>query len=102
MNAMVAADPNGAAGTGAALVNPHGMSSPLLIPVQWTLAPATAGTVYTATGLPPGLVMSPAGVVSGAATSTGSYTVTVTAGSTAGAAGAAGSSGSATFVWTAT
>jgi beta-glucosidase len=79
-----------------AVANPHGMSSPVHAAVRWTFAAPAAGVTYTATGLPPGLSISPAGVISGAATAAGSYTVTVTARNPAGA------SGGATFVWTTT
>jgi Putative Ig domain len=51
---------------------------------------------HSATGLPAGLSMSANGVISGAATVTGTTTVTVTAKDSTGA------SGSATFVWTVT
>ena len=93
----------GAAGTTAgpaarlSVPNPYGMSSPLHRAVDWVLDPdAATGTAYTATGLPPGLALSPAGRFTGAATGRGTFTVTVTARNTA------GSTGSATFVWTVT
>ncbi|MEV6055854.1 discoidin domain-containing protein [Streptomyces sp. NPDC052107] len=77
--------------------NPHGMSGPVHARVHWTFDPNSAtGTTYTATGLPPGISLTKAGLFTGAATRTGTYTVTVTAKSPA------GSAGSATFVWTAT
>ncbi|MFI1091773.1 discoidin domain-containing protein [Streptomyces sp. NPDC020917] len=77
--------------------NPYGMSSPLHRAVDWVLDPnAATGTTYTATGLPPGLALSPAGRFTGSATGKGTFTVTVTARNTA------GSTGSATFVWTVT
>jgi beta-glucosidase len=79
-----------------AVANPHGMSSPVHAKVDWTFAPAASGVTYSATGLPDGLAISGAGVITGAATKAGSSTVTVTARNTAGAAG------SATFVWTTT
>jgi len=78
------------------VANPHGMSSPLHAGVDWAFAPAASGVSYTATGLPPGLSISSAGVFSGAGSSKGTYTVTVTARNTGGA------TGSATFVWTVT
>jgi beta-glucosidase len=89
----------GPAATAAPLTvpNPHGMSSPVHAKVDWAFDPAAAsGTTYTATGLPPGISLSPAGRFTGAATSTGTSTVTVTA------RNAVGDTGSATFVWTAT
>jgi beta-glucosidase len=78
------------------VANPHGMSSPLRAAVNWQFAPATPGVSYAASGLPAGLSISPSGVISGAATATGSSTVTVTATDGSGATGAA------TFVWTVT
>ena len=98
MTAKATADTSAAA-TGAAQLtvpNPHGMSSPVRAAVNWTYAQAATGTSYSATGLPPGLAISSAGTVTGAATAAGSYTVTVTA------KNAAGATGSATFVWTTT
>ena len=83
-------------GAGLTVANPHGMSSPVDKALDWTFAPAKDGVSYIATGLPPGLSMNSAGVISGAATAKGTYTVTVTASDTAGA------TGSATFVWTTT
>ncbi|MFF3983119.1 discoidin domain-containing protein [Streptomyces sp. NPDC001797] len=89
-----------AAATGSAeplaVPNPHGMSSPVGKAVNWTFDPAATGITYTGTGLPPGITLDPAGVFTGSATKTGTYTVTVTA------KNASGSTGSATFVWTAT
>ncbi|NJP42967.1 beta-glucosidase [Streptomyces sp. PRB2-1] len=88
------------AATAAALSvpNPHGMSSPLHAAVDWAFDPADAAAhhTYTATGLPPGISLSPIGQFTGAATTKGTYTVTVTAKATSGA------TGSATFVWTTT
>ncbi|WP_432828930.1 glycoside hydrolase family 3 C-terminal domain-containing protein [Dactylosporangium sp. CA-092794] len=72
------------------LPNPYGMSSPVGRPVSWAFG--AAGATYTATGLPAGLSISAAGVISGTATSAGTSTVTVTASTGA----------SATFVWTTT
>ena len=89
----------GTATTAAALSvpNPYGMSSPVDAQVHWTFDPHSAtGTTYTATGLPPGISLGSAGQFTGAATKSGTYTVTVTAKNTA------GSTGSATFVWTTT
>jgi beta-glucosidase len=78
------------------LTNPHGMSSPLKATVKWPIAPATAGVTYTATGLPDGLSISADGVISGAATTVGTRTVTVHA------TGTAEASPNVTFVWTVT
>ncbi|MFG2042429.1 discoidin domain-containing protein [Dactylosporangium sp. NPDC048998] len=72
------------------LPNPYGMSSPVGKPVSWAFG--AAGATYTATGLPAGLSISSAGVISGTATAAGTSTVTVTASTGA----------SATFVWTTT
>jgi beta-glucosidase len=87
-----------AAASGAAVVvpNPHGMSSPAGSHVDWNLASGAGGLTYSATGLPAGLTISPTGVVTGAATTRGTTTVTVTV------RDASGASGSATFVWTVT
>ncbi|WP_371477132.1 discoidin domain-containing protein [Kitasatospora sp. NBC_00315] len=79
------------------LTNPHGMSSPLSTPVSLAVAgrsSAGAQLTFTATGLPAGLAISPAGVISGTATAAGTSTVRVTA------ADGSGASGSASFVWT--
>ena len=57
--------------------------------------PSSLAVTYSAQGLPPGLTIAPAtGIISGAATTAGTYQVTVTAKDTAGAAG------SATIAWT--
>jgi hypothetical protein len=56
---------------------------------------STAATLsYTARGLPPGLSISPTGLISGTPTAVGSYSVTVTVSDDAGA------SGTASFPWT--
>ncbi|WP_426506133.1 discoidin domain-containing protein [Dactylosporangium sp. McL0621] len=76
------------------LPNPYGMSSPVGKAVSWAFG-ATAGgsqATYTASGLPAGLSINSAGVISGSATAAGTSTVTVTASTGA----------SATFVWTTT
>ena len=97
-SAASAADTSSGTGSGAALAvtNPHGMSSPVHKAVNWTFAAPKDGVSYTATGLPSGLSITSAGVISGAATARGTYTVTVTAKHTSGATGGA------TFVWTTT
>jgi prepilin-type N-terminal cleavage/methylation domain-containing protein len=61
--------------------NPGNQVDDVNWPVSLTLAAAGGAPplTWTATGLPPGLSLSPAGVVSGSPTSTGSYSVTVTA-----------------------
>jgi beta-glucosidase len=71
------------------LANPHGMSSPLGTAVSWQ---AVTGTGLKATGLPGGFTMTGSGLVSGAATSRGTSTVTIKA--------ADGTS--VAFVWTVT
>ena len=79
------------------LTNPHGMSSPLDTPVSLPIAAqssAGAQLAFTATGLPAGLAISAAGVISGTATAPGTSTVSVTASDGAGAVGTA------SFVWT--
>ncbi|WP_405584093.1 discoidin domain-containing protein [Streptomyces sp. NBC_01190] len=86
----------GAATAPLSLPNPYGMSSLLHSAVDWTFDPNAAGLSYTATGLPPGITFSPAGHFAGAATKSGTYTVTVTG------KNATGSTGAVTFVWTTT
>ena len=80
------------------VVNPLGMSSPAGISVSLPLTGNTTTPdgklTFTATGLPAGLSISPAGVISGSATVKGTSTVTVTAKDSRDAAA------SATFVWT--
>ena len=79
------------------VVNPRGMSSPVgsavSLPVK---AVTTAGgdLTFRATGLPAGVSISRAGVISGKARQAGTKTVTVTATDATGAAGRV------TFVWT--
>jgi beta-glucosidase len=79
-----------AAAGGTALVNPHGMSSPVGKPVNWSVAAGVSGRSWSAGGLPAGLAMSAAGLVTGTATTRGTSTVTVTA----------DGQDSMTFVWT--
>ncbi|WP_329129976.1 discoidin domain-containing protein [Streptomyces sp. NBC_01476] len=78
--------------------NPHGMSSPagraVRLPVTAKASVAGQQLAFTATGLPAGLSISPAGVISGTATKAGTSTVSVTASNGHGAADTA------TFVWT--
>ncbi|MDF9811530.1 glycoside hydrolase family 3 C-terminal domain-containing protein [Streptomyces sp. SPB162] len=81
------------------VANPHGMSSRTGVPVRLAIAARVTGTaapgpVFTATGLPAGLSISPAGVISGTATAPGTSTVSVRATGPTGAIGTAG------FVWT--
>ena len=66
-----------------------------ILPVQIRAVDSTAGAVLTfsATGLPPGLAISTDGVISGAPSTGGQYSVTVTA------TDQNGVSGSATFTW---
>jgi beta-glucosidase len=81
------------------MVNPRGMSSPVgsavALPVK---AGTTAGghLTFHATGLPAGLSISRAGVISGTARHAGTKTVTVTA------TDATGATARLTFVWTTT
>ncbi|WP_405786084.1 glycoside hydrolase family 3 C-terminal domain-containing protein [Streptomyces sp. NBC_00138] len=91
-----AADTIATAATPLAVPNPHGMSSPVHTQVDWAYDQAGSGNAYTADGLPPGITLSSAGKFTGAATKSGTWTVTVTG------KNAAGSTGSATFVWTTT
>src|ERR1700761_6733298 len=79
------------------VVNPFGYSSPKGAAVSFALPgedsnPAQTLT-FTATGLPPGTSIASNGTISGAGSTLGTYTVTVTA------TDAAGVSGTATFVW---
>jgi hypothetical protein len=62
--------------------------------LQLAASGGTAPYTWTATGLPPGLSISSAGLISGTPTTAGSYSVTVTARDSAGA------TGSASFSWT--
>ena len=62
--------------------------------LQLTASGGTAPYTWTATGLPPGLSISSAGLISGTPTTAGSYSVTATARDSAGA------TGSASFSWT--
>ncbi|WP_433293665.1 glycoside hydrolase family 3 C-terminal domain-containing protein [Actinoplanes sp. CA-030573] len=74
---------------GADVVNPHGMSSPVGKAVNWSLG---SGHTFTATALPAGVTLSPAGTFTGAATTRGTTTVRVTVD---------GVPDAMTFVWTA-
>jgi beta-glucosidase len=78
----------------AALVNPHGMSSPVGKPVNWSVTGGVNGRTWSASGLPAGLAISPSGVVTGTAANRGTSTVQVTA------QASDGTSDSMTFVWT--
>ncbi len=62
--------------------------------LQMSASGGTAPYTWTATGLPTGLTISTSGLISGSPTTTGSYSVTVTAND------ATSTSGSATFAWT--
>lgn len=66
-----------------------------IAPLQMEAQDSTAGAVLTfsAAGLPPGLAISPAGLISGTVSTGGQYSVTVTA------ADQSGASGSASFTW---
>ncbi|WP_052457146.1 glycoside hydrolase family 3 C-terminal domain-containing protein [Streptomyces sp. AcH 505] len=88
-----------AAGKAVTISNPHGMSSiadrAVRLPVTAKSTSAAAAVTFTATGLPAGLTISPAGVISGTATSPGTRTVTVTATDSG-----TGATDRASFVWT--
>jgi beta-glucosidase len=79
------------------VVNPFGYSSPKGAAVSFTMQAVDSNTAqtlsFTATGLPPGVTIASNGTISGAGSTTGTYTVTVTATDTKGV------SGTATFVW---
>ncbi|MFL6161251.1 MAG: putative Ig domain-containing protein [Jatrophihabitantaceae bacterium] len=62
--------------------------------LQLSASGGSSPYTWTATGLPPGLSISSAGLISGTPSTAGTYTVTVTARDTTGA------TGSATFSWT--
>jgi beta-glucosidase len=82
------------------VVNPYGMSSPVGSAVNFTMQAQDSNTAqkltFTATGLPAGISISSAGVITGSATVQGGTTVTVTA------TDGNGVGGSATFLWTST
>jgi beta-glucosidase len=89
----VTANAAGLSSPTAAITNPYGMSSRVGVPASLTLQ-GTAGLSYSATGLPAGLSISSAGVISGTGTAHGTSTVTVTGRS------ASGATASVTLVWT--
>ncbi len=80
------------------VVNPYGYSAVKGAAVSFTMQADDSNPsqtlTYTATGLPPGITIASNGTISGAGTTLGTYTVTVTATDTEGV------SGTATFVWT--
>jgi serine protease len=71
------------------------VGAPVNLPLQGTDS-ANLPLTYSATGLPPGLSISPSGVISGTTTQAGSYTVNVTANDGTGA------SGGTSFAWNVT
>jgi beta-glucosidase len=79
------------------LVDPGGMSSPVSarvdLPLTGRASAPEAKLAFTATGLPAGLAISSAGVISGTATARGTTTVTVTA------TDGRGAPATAVFVW---
>ncbi|MFI6076423.1 glycoside hydrolase family 3 C-terminal domain-containing protein [Actinoplanes sp. NPDC051343] len=83
-----------AAAAPSALVNPHGMSSPAGQAVNWSVTGGVPGRTWSAAGLPAGLAISPAGVVTGTATIRGTTTVQITA------KASDGTTDNMTFVWT--
>ncbi|MFC1432355.1 discoidin domain-containing protein [Streptacidiphilus sp. N1-3] len=87
-----AADP--AAAKGVAVNNPHGMSSRAHTAARLPISATGNGVTFTATGLPAGLSISAAGVISGTATTPGTSTVAVTGTDSSGARDTA------SFVWT--
>jgi hypothetical protein len=82
------------------VVNPFGYSSPkgaaVSLSMQAVDSDASQALTFSATGLPPGVTIASNGKLSGSGTTTGTYTVTVTA------KDGRGVTGSATFVWTVT
>jgi hypothetical protein len=79
------------------VANPGARSSRVnraIAPLQLSASGGTPPYQWTATGLPPGLSISTAGLISGTPTVRGTYAVTATATDSVGA------SGSATFTWT--
>jgi hypothetical protein len=66
----------------------------VISPLQLTASGGTAPYTWTATGLPPGLTISTAGSITGTPTTSGTYSVTVTATDSVGATGVA------SFSWT--
>ena len=75
------------------ITSPGGMQSRRGVPARLQIK-GSAGLTYRATGLPPGLVISPAGLITGTGRTPGTRTVTVTATSASGATAVT------TFVWT--
>jgi beta-glucosidase len=80
----------------AALVNPGGMSSPAGRAVSWSATGGVTGRTWSASGLPAGISISGAGLITGSATVRGTSTVTLTA------RAADGTPESVAFVWTVT
>jgi len=78
------------------LTDSRGMSSPRKRNVKCVVESATAGITYAASGLPAGLSISAAGVISGTATTRGTSPITIHA------AGTFGASANVIFVWTIT
>ena len=75
------------------ITSPGGMESRRGVPARLQIR-GSAGLTYRAAGLPPGLAISPAGLITGTGRTPGTRTVTVTATSASGATAAT------TFVWT--
>ena len=85
-------------GAGVTVYRPDTQKDPVgsaITPLQVVARDSTAGAALTfsASGLPPGLAISPAGLISGGPSAGGQYSVTVTATDQTGA------SGSASFTW---
>jgi beta-glucosidase len=75
------------------ITSPGGMESRRGVPARLQIT-GSAGLTYHATGLPAGLTISPAGLITGAGRTPGTRTVTVTG------TAAAGATTATTFVWT--
>jgi hypothetical protein len=75
------------------IASPGGLESRRGVPARLQIK-GSAGLTYRATGLPPGLAISPAGLITGTGETPGTRTVTVTGTS------ASGGTAATTFVWT--
>ncbi len=82
-----------AGATSVHVANPFGMSSRVGVAASLQIS-GDAGLTYSAEGLPPGLSVSPSGLISGVGSTHGTATVTVTGTNSSGA------KANVTFVWT--
>ncbi|MHA6765041.1 fibronectin type III-like domain-contianing protein [Streptacidiphilus sp. PAMC 29251] len=89
-----AAAASASASAGVTVSNPHGMSSRAHTAARLAVGATGSGVTFTAAGLPAGLSISKAGVITGTATTPGTSTVAVTA------TDSTGVSATASFVWT--